>query len=58
MKKYRFIHKQKFMGKTLQDSFVQTVSDDRQIQEIVRALYSDPHVFSVTYEEVKEEYNG
>lgn len=51
-KRYRFIHKQKFMGKILQDSFIKTVRNEHEIQETVRALYSDPHVFEVTYKEV------
>lgn len=51
-KSYRFIHKQKFMGKVLQDSFIKTVRSEKEIQETVSALYSDPHVFQVTYEEI------
>lgn len=55
---YRFIHKQKFMGKVLQDSFVKTVQGEREVQETVRAIYSDPHVFSVTYEKVGDQNEG
>lgn len=42
------------MGEILQDSYIRTVENDYELQKIVSALYEDPHVFSVTYEEVKE----
>lgn len=46
------------MGKVLQDSFVKTVQNEREVQETVRAIYSDPHVFSVTYEKVGDQNEG
>lgn len=55
MKRYRFIHKQKFMGKILQGSFIKTIRNEHEIEETVRALYSDPHVFYVIYEALEGE---
>ena len=52
-KRYRFIHKQRFMGKTLKDSFIKTIRNEQELQQTIDVLYSDPHVFSVDYEEIK-----
>lgn len=49
-KNYRLIFKQRFMGQVLQDvimKYGKTVAE-------MEALYSDPHVFQVWYEEVAE----
>jgi len=52
VKRYRIIYKQKFMGKILQDSYIKTVTNNWELQSAISALYEDPHVFEVTYEEV------
>lgn len=48
----RITYKQKFSGKVLTDSYVRTVKDRGEIAQIENDLYSDPHVFSVYWEEV------
>lgn len=54
MRRYRIIYKQKFMGKILQDSYIRTVENEHELQHAISALYEDPHVFSVTYEELED----
>lgn len=55
MKRYRISYKQEFNGEILRDSYVRTVRSERELQKAVSALYSDPHVFSVTCEELERE---
>jgi hypothetical protein len=55
MKRYRISYKQEFNGEILRDSYVRTVRSERELQKAVSALYSDPHVFSVTCEELEDE---
>jgi hypothetical protein len=54
MKRYLITYKQKFCGEILVDSYVRTVSSYKELFEIEQRLYSDPHVFSVEWEEVTE----
>ena len=52
-KNYRLIYKQEFNGKVLQDVIKKYDKTVAEMEAAVDALYSDPHVFSVWYEEVK-----
>lgn len=54
MKQYRITYRQEFNGKILQDSYIKYVRSEREIQQAISALYSDPHVFSVDYELVEQ----
>lgn len=54
-KNYRLIYKQRFFGKELQDTIMKYNKTIAEMEESVNALYSDPHVFSVRYEEVQED---
>lgn len=54
MKQYRITYKQDFMGKTLEDSYVRCVKNEYELDNIIDALYEDPYVFSVDYEELEE----
>ncbi|MCR6096903.1 hypothetical protein HXA31_20300 [Salipaludibacillus agaradhaerens] len=54
MKRYRIIYKQKFMGKVIQDSYVRSINNKQELHNAINALYEDPHVFSVDYEELKD----
>lgn len=51
-KNYRLIYKQEFMGKILQDSVMKYGKTVAEMEQAVTALYSDPCVFQVWYEEV------
>ncbi|WP_170289297.1 hypothetical protein [Metabacillus lacus] len=53
MKRYRITYKQEFMGEILQNSYTRTVSNSVELQDAINALYDDPHVFHVDYEELK-----
>lgn len=53
-KNYRLIYKQEFMGKILQDSVMKYDKTVAEMEQAVTALYSDPCVFQVWYEEVAE----
>ena len=53
MKRYRIFYKQKFNGELIEDSYVKTVANYRELVAAETALYSDPHVFSVWWEEIK-----
>lgn len=55
MRQYRITYKQKFMGKILQESYVKSVSTERELQNAIDTLYEDPHVYSVDYEELEGE---
>ncbi|MEB6549735.1 hypothetical protein MXL46_11620 [Heyndrickxia sporothermodurans] len=55
MKRYRIHYKQKFNGEILEDSYIRTVRDERDLIKIEEDLYSDPHVFSVFAEEIDSE---
>lgn len=52
-KNYRLIYKQEFNGKILQDVVKKYNKTVAEMESALDALYSDPHVFSVWYEEVK-----
>lgn len=52
-KNYRLIYKQDFNGKVLQDVIKKYNKTVAEMEAAVDALYSDPCVFSVWYEEVK-----
>lgn len=52
MKKYRITYKQMFNGEVLTDSYNRTVSSYGELLQAEQALYDDPHVFSVEWEEV------
>lgn len=54
MKRYRITYKQKFNGKILTDSYIKTVRNRGELIQAEQALYSDPHVFSVEWEEIGE----
>lgn len=51
-KNYRLIYKQRFMGKVLQEVIVKYDKTVAEMEEAVNALYSDPCVFQVWYEEM------
>lgn len=53
-KNYRLIYSQKFMGKILRDVIMKYDKTVAEMEESVNALYSDPCVFQVWYEEVAE----
>ena len=53
-KNYRLIFKQRFMGQVLQDVIMKYDKTVAEMEQSVNALYSDPHVFQVWYEEVVE----
>lgn len=53
-KNYRLIYKQRFMRKVLQDVIVKYDKTVAEMEEAVNALYSDPCVFQVWYEEMAE----
>ncbi|AFJ75952.1 hypothetical protein AG2_015 [Listeria phage vB_LmoM_AG20] len=53
-KVYKITYKQRFMGEVLVDSYERAVRDDNELQSAINALYDDPHVFSVSSEEVTE----
>jgi len=53
-KNYRLIYKQDFNGQVLQDVIKKYNKTVAEMEAAVDALYSDPHVFSVWYEEVKD----
>lgn len=52
MKQYRITYKQKFSGEILEDSYIRTVKNEKELKKIENSLYEDPHVFSVEYEEL------
>lgn len=54
-KNYRLIYKQRFMGEELQDTIMKYNKTIAEMEEAVNALYSDPHVFSVRFEEIQED---
>ena len=54
-KNYRLIYKQCFMGEELQDTIMKYNKTIAEMEQSVNDLYSDPHVFSVRYEEVQNE---
>ncbi|HHD7895563.1 TPA: hypothetical protein ACOW35_002517 [Enterococcus faecalis] len=49
------IYKQHFMGKELQDTIMEYNKTIAEMEQSVNDLYSDPHVFSVRYEEVQND---
>lgn len=53
-KNYRLIYKQDFNGQVLQDVIKKYNKTVAEMEATVDALYSDPHVLSVWYEEVKD----
>lgn len=53
-KVYKITYKQRFMGEVIVDSYERTVKDDNELRYAINALYDDPHVFSVSSEEVSE----
>ncbi|MEO1772516.1 hypothetical protein [Candidatus Enterococcus ferrettii] len=54
-KDYRLIYKQRFMGREMQDTITKYSKTVAEMEEAVNALYSDPLVFSVRYEEIQED---
>lgn len=54
-KNYRLIYRQKFMGKIIQDVTLKFDKTVDEMEEAVKALYSDPCVFKVWYEEMGAE---
>lgn len=54
-KNYRLIYKQCFMGEELQDTIMKYNKTIAEMEQSVNDLYSDPHVFSVRYEEVQND---
>lgn len=54
MKRYRITYKQEYMGETLEDSYIRSVKNEYELDNIVNALYEDSHVFYVDYEELEE----
>ncbi len=54
-KNYRLIYKQKFMGQVLQDAVMKYDKTVAEMEQAVNALYSDPCVFQVWYEEVQSD---
>lgn len=52
-KNYRLISKQNFMGQVLQDVIMKYDKTVAEMEQAVNALYSDPCVFQVWYEEVQ-----
>lgn len=54
-KNYRLIYKQRFMGEELQDTIMKYDKTIAEMEQSVNDLYSDPHVFSVRYEEVQND---
>ena len=52
-KNYRLIYKQNFMGQVLQDVIMKYDKTVAEMEQAVNALYSDPCVFQVWYEEVQ-----
>lgn len=54
-KNYRLIYKQCFMGEELQDTIMEYNKTIAEMEQSVNDLYSDPHVFSVRYEEVQND---
>lgn len=55
MEKYRITYSQKFMGQTIRESYIKTVSGKGELEQAVNALYCDPHVFKVVYRKVEDE---
>lgn len=55
MKRYRITYKQRFMGEVLVDSYERVVGSRAELDQAVDALYSDPHVYSVTCKELKDD---
>ena len=55
MKRYLITYKQRFMGEVLVDSYERVVENMAELDQAVDALYSDPHVFSVTCKELKDD---
>lgn len=53
MKTYKITYKQEFGGKILEDSYLRTVDHEGELIKVEQALYSDPHVFSVEWEELE-----
>ena len=53
-KRYRITYKQRFMGKVLTDSYIKTINNFNELIQAEQALRSDPHVFSVKWEEVED----
>ncbi|EDN8187231.1 hypothetical protein GSY37_04365 [Listeria monocytogenes] len=53
-KVYKITYTQRFMGESIVDSYKRTVRDDNELRSAINALYDDPHVFSVSSEEVAE----
>ena len=54
MKAILVCYEQVFNGELLRDSYVCYIDNDDEKIEIMRALYDDPHVTRVWFEEVKE----
>lgn len=54
MKRYKITYEQEFMGKILEYSYIRSINNEDEIHNVIEALYEDPHVFSVDYEELKE----
>lgn len=54
MKRYRVHYTQIFSGETLEDSYVRSISDERELINIENSLYQDPHVVGVFFEEIEE----
>jgi hypothetical protein len=54
MKRYKVIYVQKFMGELHRDSYIREVNDENQLMNIKDALFDDPHVVSVYFEELTE----
>lgn len=55
MKRYRITYKQRFNGEVLVDSYIKTVRDYGELLKAEQDLYSDPHVFSVEWEELTDD---
>lgn len=51
-KRYKITYKQRFMGEVLTDSYIKYVNNYGELIQAEQALYEDPHVFSVEWEEL------
>lgn len=48
-------YSQEFMGEEISEEYITHVNYDYEINEMYKALYSDPHVISVNIEKLGEE---
>lgn len=50
MLKFIVHYKQNYMGETIENSYVRTVTNESELAAIESTLYDDPHVTSVSFE--------